>query len=282
MGMSRQCLAPVIIGMLLMLPQGAAFAAPPSSNEGVRSGAIVDNAAMDSGGGSADGFEDDFTDDFGDDFEDDFEDEDAADDIAIADPLEPFNRAMFAFNDKFYFYFLKPVARGYRVVPVPVRRSVARFFTNVQAPMRIANNFLQLKMKNTGTELLRFGINTTIGLLGFFDPARAYWGLRRKDEDFGQTLGHYGIGPGFYLVLPFYGSYTLRDGTGLLVDTLYLDPIYRYIDNLWIRLTVRGYNMVNSLSLDRDTYEALKRDALDPYAFVKNAYIQHRAAQIRE
>lgn len=224
---------------------------------------------------------DEFSDDFEGDFEDDFGDEDTAG-VAIPDPLEPFNRAMFAFNDKLYFYFLKPVARGYRVVPVPVRRSVARFFTNVQAPIRIVNNFLQLKIKNTGTELLRFGINSTIGVLGLFDPARTYWGLRRKEEDFGQTLGHYGIGPGFYLVLPFYGSFTLRDSTSLVVDTLYLDPVYRYIDKLWIRVTVRGFSLINTLSLDKDTYEALKQDALDPYAFVKHAYVQHRNGQIRE
>lgn len=213
-----------------------------------------------------------------DDFEDDFEFED----VAIPDPLESFNRGMFVFNDKLYFYVLKPVAKGYRVVPVPVRLSVARFFSNVQAPIRIVNNALQLKLKNTGTELLRFGINTSIGILGLFDPARKYWGLRRKEEDFGQTLGHYGVGPGFYLVLPFYGPYTLRDSSSLLLDTLYLDPIYRYIDGFWVRVTIRSFNLINTLSLDKDTYEALKRDALDPYTFVKHAYVQHRAGQIRE
>ncbi len=269
-------LFPFLISALLVLDSGSAYAL---ENPSAADAEVANDAGGDGWDESSD---DDFIAELEDEFNEEFDAEAKSADKDIPDPLEPFNRAMFAFNDKLYFHVLKPIARGYRVVPVPVRRSVARFFTNLQGPVRIVNNALQLKMKNTGTELLRLGINTTIGVGGLFDPARRYWGLRRKDEDFGQTLGHYGVGPGFYLVLPFYGSYTLRDGLSAMVDTLYLDPIYRYIDELWIRLAVRGFSMVNTLSLDKDTYEALKRDALDPYAFVKHAYAQHRAGQIKE
>ncbi len=262
--MKRKAILPILILAMLVLFPSVVIAVETELSADL-STAEVDNS-----------------DDWDESLDDDFEDDIGFDDAAIPDPLEPFNRAMFVFNDKLYFYFLKPVARGYRVVPLPVRLSVGKFFSNVETPIRLVNNALQLKLENAGTELMRFVINTTVGVLGLFDPARKYWGLRRKVEDFGQTMGHYGVGPGFYLVLPFYGPYTLRDSTGLLLDTLYLDPIYRYVDGFWVRVSIRGFNMVNTLSLDKDTYEALKRDALDPYTFVKHAYAQHRAGQIRE
>ena len=101
----------------------------------------------------------------------------------IADPIEPFNRAMFWFNDKLYFYALKPAARVYRVVPEPARTSVSNFFSNVATPVRFVNSLLQLKVKDAGTELGRFVVNSTVGILGLFDPARDIW--KKKEEDFG-------------------------------------------------------------------------------------------------
>lgn len=219
-------------------------------------------------------------DELDDDFEDDYADESNA--VIIADPLEPVNRAIFWFNDKLYFYLLKPVARGYRIVPVPVRQSVSKFFSNIYTPVRFVNSTLQLKFRDAGTELLRFGINTTVGILGLFDPARNYWHIQKKREDFGQTLGHYGIGQGLYLVLPFFGPSSLRDGVGLFLDGRYLDPVFLYIGDFWLRTEVRGFKLVNGLSLDKDTYESIKRDALDPYAFIKNAYVQKRAGLVRK
>jgi phospholipid-binding lipoprotein MlaA len=210
-------------------------------------------------------------DDF-DDWDDDF--------VLIADPLEPFNRAMFAFNDRLYFLVLKPVARVYRVVPTPIRTSTRNFFSNLRAPLRIANSLFQLKLVDAGNELLRFGFNSTIGIGGLFDPARKYLGIREKREDLGQTFGRYGVGHGFYLVAPIFGPTSLRDGIGSILDGYYLDLLVYVVDDEWEYVGVAALESVNALSLDRDTYEAIKRDALDPYVFIRDAYAQSRAADV--
>jgi phospholipid-binding lipoprotein MlaA len=142
---------------------------------------------------------------------------------------------------------------------------------------------LQLKFKKAGTELGRFVINTTLGFLGLFDPAYQM-GLKKHDEDFGQTLGHYGSGTGFYLVLPVFGPSNLRDGVGLVVDSL-TDPIsspYYFKLKPGEVIGLKVYDRINDLSLDKDTYEGIKRDAFDPYLFVRKAYVQHRAAKVEE
>jgi len=203
--------------------------------------------------------------------------------ISVADPLEPFNRSMFWVNDKLYFYLFKPVARAYRIVPEPPRESVGRAFANLGTPVRFANSVLQLKMKEAGTELSRFVINSTLGFFGFFDPAQQM-GLKQHDEDFGQTLGHYGTGTGFYLVLPVLGPSNLRDGVGQFVDGL-ADPItspYYVKIKQFEEIGLKTYDRINWLSLDEDTYESIKRDALDPYLFVRGAYLQRRAAQVEK
>jgi phospholipid-binding lipoprotein MlaA len=201
----------------------------------------------------------------------------------VSDPIEPVNRAIFWFNDKLYFYLLKPIARTYRIVPEPARESIGRAFSNLGMPVRFVNATLQLKFKKAGTELGRFVINSTIGVLGLFDPARDM-GLRKHDEDFGQTLGHYGAGPGFYLVLPIFGPSNLRDGVGRVGDIL-VDPIsspYYFKLKQTEVIGLKAFDQINTLSLDKDTYEGVKRDALDPYLFVRNAYLQHRAAKVEE
>jgi len=199
----------------------------------------------------------------------------------IADPIEPVNRAMFWFNDKLYFYLLKPVARGYRaVVPEPARVSVGNFFSNLWTPIRAVNSLLQLKGEAAARELARFTINTTIGFGGLLDPAGKHAGLEKQDEDFGQTMGRYGVGPGFYLVLPVLGPSNLRDGIGRIPD-YYLDPLTYMLDG-YESWGARGFERVNYLSLDKDTYEGVKRESLDPYITIRNAYIQHREAQIEK
>jgi phospholipid-binding lipoprotein MlaA len=221
--------------------------------------------------------EEDFTADL---FDDDFtaEEFDAPD---IYDPIEPFNRGMFYINDKLYFYVFKPVARGLRIVPEPARQSVSNFFTNLATPIRFVNSLLQLKINDAGTELSRLVINSTIGVGGLFDPAKNRFDIARKDKDFGQTLGRYGVGNGIYIVWPVLGASSARDSVGMVAD-FFLDPIY-YIDmKNWERVGLKALDKETKLSLDRDTYEAIKRQALDPYLDIRTGYAQRRAGKIRE
>lgn len=199
----------------------------------------------------------------------------------VADPIEPVNRAIFTFNDKAYYWFFKPVAKGYNVVvPQGVRVAVRNFFSNIGTPVRVANNLLQGKFRATGTELLRFTINSTIGMAGLFDPAHDGFHLEKKDADLGQTLGRYGLGQGMYLVLPFLGPTTLRDGAGQAGD-LFLDPV-SYITPTEASVEVNAYKRENGLSLRIGEYEDLTGSALDPYVAVRDAYAQHRAGKVRE
>ena len=137
----------------------------------------------------------------------------------VADPIAGFNRAMFTFNDKLYFWVLKPTAIGYRyVVPTPVRVGLKNFFYNLLMPVRLINCLLQGKPKAAGMELGRFAINSTVGILGFFDPCGQYPEMNPPAEDFGQTLGYYSVGNGVYIVWPFFGPSTLRDSVGSIGD----------------------------------------------------------------
>ena len=199
--------------------------------------------------------------------------------MRIADPIEPFNRAMFVFNDKFYFWVAKPVAKGYNhVLNEDIRVSVRNFFRNLATPIRVANNLLQGEFRATGTELARFAMNSTMGILGFFDVARDF-GIQRKDADLGQTLGKYGLGQGFYIVLPFLGPSSLRDGVGRFGDG-FLDPV-DYINPWEAALGVAAYRSENDVSLRLGTYEKLKSLSLDPYIAVRDAYIQNRVNAVK-
>lgn len=226
------------------------------------------------------GSDDSFDKDFADDFDKDFSDQSGQSGELIADPLITWNRGVFWVNDKLYFYLLKPVARGYRyVVPKPAQTSVKNFFSNLASPIRAGNALLQLKFYDFSTELYRFIVNSTLGIGGLFDPADSLVGLKRKDRDFGLTLGYYGVGQGFYLVLPLIGPSSLRDTVGSLADT-FLDPV-KYADlGAGQYLEVQSIKMVNRLSLDPDTYEGVIRDAIDPYLFIRAAYAQRRKAQV--
>lgn len=201
----------------------------------------------------------------------------------IPDPLEPFNRAMFVFNDRMYFWVLKPAAQGYnRVVPEKGRVAIKRFFTNLMTPVRLVNSVLQIKYDRAGTELARFCINTTVGVLGFMDPARDRWGIYLHDEDFGQTLGFYGSGPGFFITWPFLGPSSARDTVGMVGDFFLKPTSYLFAEHPHTGLSVTAYDKVNSTSLSLGIYEDLKKDALDPYSFIRDAYHQHREHHVKE
>jgi phospholipid-binding lipoprotein MlaA len=219
-------------------------------------------------------------------FEDPFAEGAELDDLeagkqTIADPLEPVNRAFFHFNDKLYFWFLKPVASGYKaVVPEPIRLNVRNFFSNLAAPVRLVNCLLQANIPGAAVELSRFTVNSILGLGGLFDVGRAIK-LPMQDEDLGQTLGVWGLGPGLYLTLPFFGPTSLRDGAGRLGDA-FIDPTSFISIGLLPAIGVRTLEQINKTSLAIGDYEALKDMALDPYIAVRSAFYQFRRSKIDE
>jgi len=192
-------------------------------------------------------------------------------DDQVNDPFEGFNRVMFAFNDTVDTYALKPVAKGYKfITPDFIETGVSNFFDNLGEITNIVNNGLQGKFADAGNDTLRFTLNSTIGVLGLFDVASEF-GLEEHDEDFGQTLGVWGVSSGPYVVLPLLGPTTVRDGAGLVAD-YYTDPV-SYVDDNGDR---------NALILTRlvDTRaRLLASESLisgDRYSFIRDAYLQRR------
>lgn len=199
----------------------------------------------------------------------------------IADPLEPLNRVFFQFNDKFYFWALKPVSTVYgHVIPAWGRTRVSNFFENIKSPVRLVSSLLQLKMQTFGAEFARFVLNSTVGMAGLFDIASRHPELMPAEEDLGQTLGFYGAGEGFYLVLPLLGPSSLRDSVGLAGE-MFLNPVY-YITPLQDALAVRSFESVNETSFKIGDYEDIKESAIDPYISVRDIYKQYRRNKVRE
>jgi phospholipid-binding lipoprotein MlaA len=201
--------------------------------------------------------------------------------VTIADPIEPFNRAMHQFNDKLYFWALKPVARGYNtVVPEPARISVKNFFSNLRFPARFLSCLLQTDFSGAATELGRFTINTVWGVGGLFDPsAGKELDLHEQDTDLGQTLGVYGVGHGFYIVWPFYGPSSPRDSVTIIGDQFLYPPSYFY--PWYVSLGVWSYEKINNVSLRIGDYESLIGAAIDPYVSIRDAYIQYRLKDVK-
>ena len=219
-------------------------------------------------------------------FLDEFESELAVE--KVDDPLESYNRFMTNVNDTIYTYTLIPVAKGYKkFVSKDVRTSVGNVFSNLKYPIRVVNNLLQGKFENAGIETGRFLINSTVGILGIFDVAKSRFNLEAKDEDFGQTLGYWGIKSGPHLVLPLLGPSNIRDGISLIPDS-YLNPITYYDD--------RGINLVNNTyesigvkvaeEINKEAnlgiYGIVQKDAIDLYPYLRDAYEQRREKQIGE
>jgi phospholipid-binding lipoprotein MlaA len=199
----------------------------------------------------------------------------------VPDPLEPFNRLTYKFNDDLYFYILKPVATGYRdIIAEPLRVSIKNFFTNLLMPVRAVNCLLQGKFDGFGTELVRFCLNTTMGVLGFGDPAKQEFGIAMRDEGFDQTLGFYGLGPGVYIHWPVFGPSSIR-GTAGLVGDFFLDPVF-YVEPMLTRVAIYAEEEVNATSLSIGDYEALKKAAFDPYISIRDAYFENRKKKISE
>ena len=198
--------------------------------------------------------------------------------LRIADPIEPWNRAMYHVNDKLYFWLLKPTTKGYRyVVPEDFRGLFSNFYRNVKAPVRVVNNFLQGKPGYAGLELARFLINSTVGVGGLRDCATECFGINGRDADFGQTLGKYGVGFGFYVVWPLLGPSSPRDTVGWVADRA-LTPT-TYVSSQWISpesVGLYAHEAVNYTSFHLGDYEAIKGAAIDPYIAMRDAYVQYR------
>jgi len=190
------------------------------------------------------------------------------------DPLEPLNRAVYTFNDGVDALFIRPFAEFYRfIVPEFARTGVSNFFSNLNDVIVAVNSLLQGKLTQAGSDVARLLVNSTVGVLGLFDVATGL-GLEKHNEDFGQTLGYWGIGDGPYLVLPFLGPSSLRDTVGWVGD-LYVWPI-THVEDDRTRYVLAG---VRYVTLRADLLEAsriLETAALDPYAFVRDAYLQRR------
>ncbi|MGD2126844.1 MAG: VacJ family lipoprotein, partial [Desulfobacteraceae bacterium] len=199
----------------------------------------------------------------------------------IADPLEPINRVFFEFNDKLYFWFLKPVATGYKVVvPEPARVSVRNFFQNLSFPVHFLNCLLQGKVEGAFMEMGRFLLNTAVGAAGLIDVATKSGMFKKYEEDLGQTFGFHGLGPGLYINWPVFGPSSLRDTIGMVGDG-FLEPL-NYVDQAKYRAAIRGFQVINQTSLTIGDYEDLKRAALDPYIALRDAYYQNRKSKIKE
>ena len=232
---------------------------------------------MDEGSDEAEAEEED---DEYDEYDDEYADEEDVE--LIPDPLIGVNTGLYHFNDKMYFWLLKPVARGYKfIIPMEFRSVIVNVFYNIRFPVRFINCLLQGKGRKAGAEFGRFFINSTVGILGLGNVA-AHWPVfQTSKEDLGQTFAVWGIGNGAYLTLPFLGPSSLRDGLGRVGDT-FLDPFWWLVDDFWTSVGIRAGEAVNETSLRIGQYEALKEAALDPYVMLRNAYVQNRNKLIAE
>jgi phospholipid-binding lipoprotein MlaA len=193
------------------------------------------------------------------------------------DRFERFNRSVFALNRTLDKAIARPVAVAYRkVTPRPVRSGVANFMANIGYPTTIVNDLLQGKFKPFARDTGRFVVNSTVGIGGLFDPATRF-GLQANDEDLGQTFGKWGIGPGPYLMLPLLGPSTVRDGVGNVGDQF--TNLRSYIDDDYWRYGLTALDLVSSREQLLETDSVLNR-SFDPYAFVRNAYLQRRQYQV--
>tara|TARA_B100001121_G_scaffold310691_1_gene344087 strand:+ start:22830 stop:23618 length:789 start_codon:yes stop_codon:yes gene_type:complete len=193
------------------------------------------------------------------------------------DPFEKINRAVFVFNDSIDTAFLKPIATLYSNVPEPGRNALRNIFRNLETPIILTNNILQVDIYNAQTTTLRFFINTIFGLGGIFDTASKL-GIERNDTNFGETLEKYGFGPGFYIVLPILGPSTFRDAIGIGVDQI-IDPLNistKNIQNNWLQPTKTSIRGIDFRERNLDTLDNLKETSLDYYATLRSLYLQRR------
>ena len=216
----------------------------------------------------------------------------AAEKYSANECFEKFSRGTLKFNQALDKAIFKPVAKGYRALPVPIRTGSSNFLENLRSLLTLSNNVLQGDLKAAGNTAGRFAINTTVGILGVFDPA-AKMGLEKKSrEDFGQTLGVWGADTGCYFVLPILGPTTTRDAVGL-IGNVFIDPVYQLTHNTETDIIVgndnlqehnyyyyKGTDAVDFRSKNIESIDSLERNSIDFYASVKSLYLQNRAQKI--
>ena len=205
--------------------------------------------------------------------------------VLVADPLRPLNEAMFLFNDKLYFWVLKPATLGYTyIAPEPLRMILNNSFDNLRAPGRFVNNLLQLKMKAAGNEFVRFVFNSTAGLGGLADAAKDLLHIQKSPADFGQTLGYYGVGHGFYIVWPILGPSSPRDTVGYIGDRILHPLSYLRFTEISFEASSAIFVLetVNETSFRIGDYEAFKEAAIDPYVSMRDGYFQNRKKAVEK
>lgn len=216
-------------------------------------------------------------------FEDDFEAEEAT--ATIHDPIEGFNRAIFNFNDGFYKNIGRPFANTYaKIMPDPVEKGIGNVFENAKFPSRFVSNVFQARFGEASKETGQFLINTTAGIGGIFKVSDEFEELDTNKEDFGQVLGAWGMGHGFYLVIPFMGPTSLRDFAADFVDDA-VEPLpspNSEIEDSADRIALRAVELINRFPYLMDLYESMSRSAIDPYASMRDAYAQRRAKAVEE
>lgn len=200
--------------------------------------------------------------------------------VANIDPFERVNRAVFSFNETADQYVIKPIAEGYKfILPEFVRTGVTNFFSNINDVLIAANNLLQGKPVNAASDIGRFFINSTIGILGLFDVATDM-GLEKNREDFGQTLGVWGVGDGPYVVLPLFGASNVRDTVGLAVDIETDFMINTNKLDSEEKIAVNSLRIINRRADLLDAGQLLEDAAFDKYSFLRDGYLQRRRNQI--
>lgn len=194
------------------------------------------------------------------------------------DPMEGFNRTMFAFNEGLDAAIIRPVAKGYEfVAPTFVRTGVTNFFSNVADVFIAVNNLLQGKPVEAASDAGRFLVNSTVGILGLLDVATE-WGLEKHDEDFGQTFGRWGMDTGAYLFLPVFGPRDVRDGIGLVFD-IAADPLVN-INDMSVRNSLAALYIINNRAMLLPADKIIDEAALDKYSYLRDAYLQRRRSLV--
>ena len=211
----------------------------------------------------------------------------------VGECFEGASRAMFKFNHALDKAIFKPVAKGYRALPVPIRKGTGNAVDNLRSLLTLSNHVLQGDFREAGTTAGRFAVNTTVGILGIFDPASKLGLKEQGKEDFGQTLGRWGVGSGCYFVLPILGPTTARDAVGLIGNTI-LDPVYQVTHNNEIDNGVvgngtysehnyyyyRGTGAVDFRAKNIESWDSLEENSIDLYASLKSLYLQNRKQKI--